>query len=675
MRIQNSLRHKAKTAHKDESVDKFTKAILPEVLPYLKLILQDGYNLLKEYGFTDYTRDCASLERRYNSQGMGFIQTTLPNLFDALTTHLETGVSNYPEFKLQKGSKHPRFLRKLFALIFDVHVPDTVQAQAFKIIYQLCAAFSKLEGPYADSVLRKNIAKFIATDEKLGKIQLHSAENHPIMQYATNLITDLFKDEKDLGRHGLPSPGSGATNTPVEKDMRFSPHFLYKQLHEVFDYDLWFNTFYQYIFGGDETEYSQRLIELCEYADYPVSRFKFISKKLGKPRGICIEENEAQIFQQAIRRFLYAFIETHPVTKGLVNFTNQEINRILALKSSLDREYATLDMSEASDRVDRECVLALFLYTFLFDMLAAVSTKFIQLPPDLGVPVTLLANKFAPMGSGVCFPIMGLVHWALITATIATSSMEDSLALSKEVYVYGDDIIVPSRVANLVMTTLPRFGMKMNKEKSFVNSYFRESCGCHAYKGIDVTPTFFKKIKVNDSQSSNSELLISLIAKDYRLRKNGFIATSDYLRSTVLPLFGSMPTVYKDSSILGWKTDMPVDAESLLPWCKGVKSSRDDSQQYLYKFRVLVADEEPLPELLDDRGYWRKHTMLTRDSRDVNGVPEDLRIVWGWVPEPALTCDPHNIRGLLNQRTQECVPDARVRCMMNTVRGVITLSA
>jgi hypothetical protein len=278
------------------------------------------------------------------------------------------------------------------------------------------------------------------------------------------------------------------------------------------------------------------------------------------------------------------------------------------------------------------------------------------------------------MGSGVCFPIEGIVFWALIQGIIHTSTMLDSAELCKEVYVYGDDIIVPSCVAELVMNTLPKFGMKINKEKSFVNSYFRESCGCHAYKGIDITPTFFKKAIINDSQPSDSTLLISLISKEQRLTSSGFHETARYLRSQTHVLFGEIPLVHEDSCIVGWKTDKAVPVESLMPYCKGVRRLENDPQQKLFKFRIKVAKLEPLPDLLDDRGYWRKQTMLTRDSRVVNGEPEDTRILWSWIPEPALSSDPHKMGSHLTQRgTRECKPDGRMMTIINHHRGVLMM--
>jgi hypothetical protein len=367
-------------------------------------------------------------------------------------------------------------------------------------------------------------------------------------------------------------------------------------------------------------------------------------------------------------------VENHARTEGKVNFTDQSINQYLALTSSLDLLYATIDMSEASDRVDREIVLSLFVHTPIFERLEAVSTKFITLPQGLGQPKTLRAQKYAPMGSGVCFPIMSLVHWSLIQGIIASSGLQDSTLLSKEVYVYGDDIIVPSQCAELVYKYLPLFGMKINENKSFVKSHFRESCGCHAWRGNDITPAFFKKVISPATQTSDSSTLISLISKEFRLRKNGFTLTANYVRNIVHERYGIMPDVNEESSILGWKTEGHVPYEKLMPFCKGVKASKKDPQQRLYKFRVVRNKDESLPCLEDDRGYFRKQTMFTEDSRFVSGTPEDSRVFWSWIAEPLLSSDVRKVARLYTQHTCESVPTGRLRCYLNSLRGVITLA-
>jgi len=674
MHVQNSLRHIAATTKQDALVKKFNDDTLPSILPILKCILLDGYNLLKNYGFTDYTRDLVSLEKRFNNQGVGFIQKSLPNLFNNLLRYLETGVSLYPEFALQKGTKHPRFLRRLFEVIYDCDSSDKDQALAMQIMYQLTAAFKKLEGPYSTKVLRDSLADFVSVDEDLAKCNITTGAAGIIMKHAQAVITQLFSSyDPDDGQMERPSPGSGATATALEKNLRFRPRVLYEQLDDVYDHDVWFNTAYQYLFGGTAVDYGTALRSDSKVTQFPRSRFKYINKKLGTPRGICIEENETQCFQQGLRKPIYAFVEASPRTSGKVNFTDQSVNRDLALESSRTRSKATIDMKEASDRVWREVVFTLFLYTPILDKLSAVSTRMIELPDGLGQRKYMFANKYAPMGSGVCFPVMSLTHWALIQGIIASSQMPDSSRLCREVYVYGDDIIVPSQCAELVYKYLPLFGMKINEEKSYVNSYFRESCGCHAYKGYDITPAFIKKIISRSTKSSDSCTLMSLISKEHRLKSNMFVETAKYLRTSCHKLYGDLPNVNHGSPLVGWKSDHHVTKAQLMPYCKGVKTEKDDSQQLLYKFRLHKVASEELPCLEDDRAYFRKSTMITEESRFISGDPKDARVYWGWVPEPCLADDRRKIAQFITRRTEESVPTSRLRILINHSKGVITL--
>jgi hypothetical protein len=563
------------------------------------------------------------------------VTVALPSLHDNLLSYLETGKSVYPGFRSKPGTKHPAFLQGLLVPIY-ANTDDELTVTAFKLVYQLCAAFKKLEGPYTQKVLRKQLADFVAVDESLVKINLHSPPLAAISATARQIITSIFKNisKEDLEYGIYPRPGSGATNSKVEKNMRYEPHVLYHSLHETFDYDLWFATFYQYMFGDDARDLADNLTKVGKVSDQPISRWKSIPKKAEKPRGICIEENEAQFFQQGVRGFMYDLLERHPETSGHVLFTDQTVNQNLALESSLTKELSTLDFSEASDRVWRDLVLYLFMNTALFEFLSACSTRIIELPKGLGQRRYLLANKFAPMGSGVCFPVMGLVHYALIKAIILNSSIPNKHKLCKEIYVYGDDVIIPTTCVQAVYDYLPLYGMKVNTEKSFRNSHFRESCGCHALLGHDITPVYFKYIITKTSRSTNTTLLLSLISKEFGLRNRGYEHTASFIRRESTKLFGPLPTVWHESGLLGWKTDSKR-MSGLIPFVFKEKCHKDDPQQRLFRCRVVESIHDRLDDLPEHQAYLRKQVMLTRNSRSVNGNVNDQVVRWRWVPEPA----------------------------------------
>jgi hypothetical protein len=78
----------------------------------------------------------------------------------------------------------------------------------------------------------------------------------------------------------------------------------------------------------------------------------FVPKTASKPRVIAIEPVAMQYMQQAIADWIRPLIESKGrFTAGHVNFRDQTVNSNFARSSSIDGKYATLDMSDASDRV------------------------------------------------------------------------------------------------------------------------------------------------------------------------------------------------------------------------------------------------------------------------------------------------------------------------------------
>jgi len=175
--------------------------------------------------------------------------------------------------------------------------------------------------------------------------------------------------------------------------------------------------------------------------------------------------------QQGLMRALYSHVEQHRLTRGFVNFEDQGVNRQLVEEASVHQGLATLDLKDASDRVRVDLVASLFPSNWV-EALLACRTEYIKLPDGRRIgPV----RKFAPMGSAVCFPIEALVFWSLLVAH-----------LNVDVYVYGDDIIIPQHLFQDAVTTLESFDLRVNTEKSCHDTPFRESCGAEFFAGFDV---------------------------------------------------------------------------------------------------------------------------------------------------------------------------------------------
>jgi hypothetical protein len=388
-------------------------------------------------------------------------------------------------------------------------------------------AFKKLQGPADPTKLRDQLSNFVNVDIELSDVDISLEPVRDIARDAKRIIGTIVEGlnplDLDQSEDFRPRPGPGATNFPTLHAHRFRPVRWFTQLTDVFDFRQWFMppfapmSKWPRYWGANSILGCSRLsrrsqrstVEQHTPAAVPSSRFKFVPKTFEKMRGICIEDNEMQWFQQALRSGSCSRLESHPFTKGYVNFKSQLINRDLALKGSLNQEWATIDMSDASDRVS----LSLVRYLFgtnkpLLAAIEACSSREVELPKgtDKYFIRSMPLKKVAPMGSAICFPIMSLVHYALIRAILDRSSC--ARLYKRNVYIYGDDIIVHPSCAKAIYDYLPLFGMKINTDKSFSRGLFRESCGCHAYNGVDVTPIRFKTVL--HTKSSPEELVTSL---------------------------------------------------------------------------------------------------------------------------------------------------------------------
>jgi hypothetical protein len=138
------------------------------------------------------------------------------------------------------------------------------------------------------------------------------------------------------------------------------------------------------------------------------------------------------------------------------------------------------------------------------------------------------------MGNATTFPVQSLVFWAICVASLQRQGFHQPGA----VFVFGDDIIIPSECTEEVINDLESFGLLVNRTKSFWRGAFRESCGVDAFNGVDVTPVRWKTTvdaeHVADLQS------LSDIAQ--RLRLAGYdeaaIATYQTLRRRLRSISG-----------------------------------------------------------------------------------------------------------------------------------------
>jgi hypothetical protein len=252
-----------------------------------------------------------------------------------------------------------------------------------------------------------------------------------------------------------------------------------------------------------------------EVSSSPIKgKLVYVPKDSRGPRTICVHPRESIWIQQGQRVLL-----ERAIINGLdrhINFDDQSVNSNIALASSLSREYCTLDLKDASDRLGCRVVRHL-LGDYAYGVLSCTRMEEVILPS--GRVVTL--NKWAPMGNALCFPVESLVFYALARTGIESKHGRKA---GFGVYVFGDDICVPSQYYVSAVEGLERAGLLVNKNKSFSRGFFRESCGVDAFKGIDVTPLRMKLHKVTSLHD-----LVSLCAFAKQMRQNGYEEVASYL--------------------------------------------------------------------------------------------------------------------------------------------------
>lgn len=491
-------------------------------------------------------RDYQTVETRSEVEGFGFFALTLSQLGKAVLRGLETGHFECPtSFKRYKSTALPAFLRGLLELVFHQDGSLRVDSEplAVKDLQQLTMFAYKLDIPHHPSREKAVINAFLKAEDELFTNREELTPNQSeVLDMAKTLIGSIFRrfDPMDIKpRHG---PGAVATGEKFEEKWTFVRK--YEDIHKVYPY-------YTYFIGG----VNQLLDQLKWYKGLTpmksgCAKVVLVPKDARGPRLISMEPLEYQFIQQGLRLGMQEHLEKKShLTRGRVNFEKQDINGRLALESSVDRKYATLDMKEASDRVSLYLVEQLYSGRLL-DCLKAVRTSATELPD--GTIVEL--KKFAPMGSAVCFPVESTVFFALAVSAIVKEYGISQRAALKAVYVYGDDIIVDRRYVNALVEYFPAFGLKFNSDKCFINGYFRESCGTDAYKGLVVTPLRWRVPWLNRRQDGRT--LASLTELSNAFFTSGYWRSSQLLQHCLERCYGYLPIapVNRDTNFVALKS-------------------------------------------------------------------------------------------------------------------------
>jgi hypothetical protein len=233
------------------------------------------------------------------------------------------------------------------------------------------------------------------------------------------------------------------------------------------------------------------------------SRFSFVPKDDTKSRLIAIEPSLNMFYQLGLGRLL----EERLVSFFGLDITSQpQINQEAARFGSATDVLATLDLSDASDSIGLP-MLAWALPRPVLDVLRLLRSPYGTLANEL-----LELNMVSTMGNGFTFPLETIIFSSVVVACIKSFRVKPVRPYSSDIQklssdelvgywgVFGDDIICHSRVAYRVTRLLDLLGFSVNRDKSFVEGVFRESCGRDFFKGHDIRGVYIKRLGTPESR-------------------------------------------------------------------------------------------------------------------------------------------------------------------------------
>lgn len=512
--------------------------------------------------------DVSYVIRRYKNEGLHFLTKTLPTYAAFALYCVENSDKSFKENKIAFGNplinsfswsrSSPQFLK--------VHFNELSNGSADSLynIRQFCDYFYKTCFGYSGDELTAACEKFVSTDEVVGELLLDGETVGECRKAFSKLfprLRDLTPiDFMSIGR-AKDGPGSTARSNVLTR--RHNCHIAeFKSLpfESIGSHPRRFNAF-----SGHFRSFPGSHEKLKAVNNDNTCQVRFVPKDSRGPRVISKEPYHLMRIQMIGNSVLTRYLERE--SKRHVNFESQEYNRHLSLLSSIDRKLATLDLKDASDRVSYQLVKKLFAgFSGLTYMVTRTRSTHAELPNG----DTIKLNKFANMGSGLCFPVLSLVVYLAgvvgCKRYYAHLSYEDC---AKLVYVYGDDLIVPCNAVSSVRLVMTQLGLILNDKKCYVKGNFRESCGADYYNGKDVGPVRLRLSNAGLStvhQYGSRRIPIASDAGVLQLERHcrelftkGLYTLQAYYNSLLKSALGTFPIVDIGSPVLGQvSTELPL---------------------------------------------------------------------------------------------------------------------
>lgn len=557
---------------------------MKSLVPYVSNLLADA----TRWCGIRTLRDTQTVAERVEHEGISFLTITLPAFSSSFLEALERGCiasNDFPGFR-KDSRRFPRFLGGLLRQVFDASTGVVLQEPSTTAIFwvqQICLAFKKVSLECSPRRTREALDRYLECDNEVEEWSLRVDPRLLDEFHSASIILfgSVFSDvDRKVSRfEHVPKHGPGATAEKLPANARYDLREWTERLQPYFPADYFVPP------NGDGRYDHVNFVE--PGAERPV-RVVTVPKTLKTPRIIAIEPACMQYAQQALLEQFVTAIEGSPLEK-VIGFSDQSRNRIAACEASKTRVLCTMDLSEASDRVSNLLVKTMFrTHPVVNGAVQACRSK----QADVFGQRRILA-KFASMGSALCFPIEAMVFLTILRMAwcreqgLPCSSRKGVSTFLDTVSVYGDDLLFPARWIHFAQRELEAFGLKVNANKTFSRSKFRESCGGDYFDGVPVKPVYFRQLlETAADPSAKRSALVSYVSTRNQLYWAGCWSTASLMDDRIKGLI-PYPIVQDESPIIG--------RSSCLPW----QPERISASLHRPEVKGLVLRPKPPKDRLD----------------------------------------------------------------------------
>lgn len=449
--------------------------------------------------------DLDPVSRRYllartRTEGLIFLSKTLPTLSKAVLRSLEIGHFERPTGFRWKGTSLEFcsvWLSGIFARNGDVlSSPDP---ECIFKVRQLCEYFYKFTLEFSKKEEANAEQRFLDIEDRLCS-PLNRDHAEGVRKVAERLFPELLHTPVHaVFKHTTPRFGPGSFSGSRELRHHFSvwKHFPSERIGTTSStYRAFSGLFSPYRRKSRKLPMDSRVRGIRDNVtlkeEPKISEMCIVPKDARGPRIISKEPPLLLMGQMSYFGWLSKSLTR--LSKGRINFSDQGVNRQLARKGSIDKSLATLDLKDASDMVRTDfCRLVFRNFPAIRWFINNARSEHIRLPSGR----LHRLRKLSGMGSGMTFPTMALIIHCTIVYGVHHATKLPIEMIGRDVYVYGDDVIVPTEWASIAASALADSHLIVNTEKSYHRSHFRESCGGDYFAGTDVCPV---RIKLTNGQ-------------------------------------------------------------------------------------------------------------------------------------------------------------------------------